>query len=143
MGDNNRALFRRGLSGHLYPLKWGTGGLLCGDFRIPFSVSTIDGSFPVLSIMRRVILVTYSERKTMSLISDNVEFGEAKHSVNSRLIWNRRDTPGAFSFRAISYSDGTYAAHIFNTTHGAHCTGNSLREAFESAMNMVVDSLNR
>lgn len=79
----------------------------------------------------------------MTLISDNVEFGAAKHSVNSRLVWDRKNDPGAFSFRAIFYSDGSYSAHIFDESFSAICSGATLRDAFNSAMNMVVEYLNR
>jgi len=79
----------------------------------------------------------------MTLISENVTFGAAKSSVNSRLVWDRKNDPGAFSFRAISYDDGSYSAHIFDESFTAICSAATLRQAFNSAMNMVVEYLNR
>ncbi len=81
------------------------------------------------------------------LNADNVVFGQCYSSVNSRLVWDRRNDSGAFSFRAnkLVGENGEihYSAHIFNRSYSAYTTAKTLREAFNSAMNMVVDYLNR
>jgi hypothetical protein len=79
--------------------------------------------------------------------ADNVVFGDYSRSVNSRLIWNRKNDPGAFSFRATKLvnenGEVCYSAHILNTSYSAYTTAKTLREAYNAAMNMVVEYLNR